>query len=120
MRDGPARSDPGGVKERLYIAAALVLAAGLAAGAVLYFNGGEAEGEGGSYIVANGVAYHVPAHMEKTYVRDLQRFGGKASVLFDEFGTWFAGLWRGKTLGLTVIWLSVSLAALLVLIGVRS
>ena len=47
----------------------------------------------------------------KTYIRELQRFGGKASVIFDEFARWFAGLWRGKSLGITIGWLSVAAAA---------
>ena len=46
----------------------------------------------------------------KTYIRELQRFGGKASVIFDEFSRWFAALWRGKSLGITIAWLSVAAA----------
>ncbi len=43
----------------------------------------------------------------KTYVRQLQRFGGKSAVLFDELGRWFDGLWQGRQLGVTIAWLSV-------------
>ena len=32
----------------------------------------------------------------KTYVRELERFGGEAAVLFDEFNGWFAARWHGK------------------------
>lgn len=105
------------MKGRLYLAAALVLAAGLSAGAVLYLTGGEAESEGGTYIVANGVTYYVPAQMQKTYVRDLQRFGGRTAVLFDEFDSWFGSLWRGRALGVTVAVLSSAFAGVLFIAG---
>jgi hypothetical protein len=48
--------------------------------------------------------------ISKQYVRQLQRFGGKASVVFDEFNRWFAGLWQGKTLAFTVAWIAVAAA----------
>jgi len=108
------------VKARLYVAAALILAGGLSAGAVLYIVGDDAEEPAGSYLITNGVAYPVAAQSSKAYVRDLRRFGGRAAVLFDEFNEWLAGRWRGKTLGLTMIEISVLLAAALFLIGVRS
>jgi hypothetical protein len=58
--------------------------------------------------------------MTKTYVRDLERFGGKAAVLFDEFNRWFAARWHGKALGVTIAWLSVGAATLLFWISGRS
>ena len=45
--------------------------------------------------------------LSKQYVRQLQRFGGKASVVFDEFNRWFAGLWEGKTAAFTVAWITI-------------
>ena len=49
--------------------------------------------------------------ISKTYVRELQRFGGKMAVLSDELNRWFASLWQGKSLGITIAWLSVAAAA---------
>ncbi len=98
------------MKGRLYAAALLILAAGLSAGAVLYVNGEDVEEGDGSYVIVDGVAHWMPAEMSKTYVRDLRRFGGKAAVLFDDFNRWFAGLWRGRALGVTVASISVVLA----------
>ena len=40
-------------------------------------------------------------------MHQLQHFGGKAAVLFDEFDRWFESLWQGKSLGITVAWISV-------------
>jgi hypothetical protein len=105
------------LRARLYLAAALVLVAGLSAAAVIYFTAGENEPRGGSYVVANGVAYWVPAQASKTYVRDLRRFGGKAAVLFDELSEWFADLWRGRALAATVACISVATAGALFLFG---
>jgi hypothetical protein len=53
----------------------------------------------------------------KPYVRQLQLFGGKTAVLFDELNRWFAGLWHGTSLALTVAWLSVLAAAALFALG---
>lgn len=114
MRHGAPRSDAGALKFRLYLAAALILAAGLSAGAVLYLNGEDTE-EAGSYVIAGGVAYPVPAQASRTYIRDLRRFGGTAAVLFDDFDRWLAGLWHGKALGLTVAAIGCALAAALFL-----
>jgi hypothetical protein len=106
------------VKARLYVAALLVLTAGLAAGIMLYAMGEDAgDDAGASYVIVGGVAYPVAAQSQKTYVRDLRRFGGKAAVLFDDFDRWFAGLWHGRTLGLTVASLGVALAAALFIVG---
>lgn len=58
--------------------------------------------EAGSYIIVDGLKYPIPPNQSKRYVRDLQRFGGKASVVFDEFDRWFADLWRGRNLGITI------------------
>jgi hypothetical protein len=55
----------------------------------------------------------------KVYVRELQRFGGKAAVLFDEFNRWFAGLWQGKSLGITLACISVLACLVLLLIARR-
>ena len=55
----------------------------------------------------------------KAYVRQLERFGGKAAVIFDDFNRWFAGLWQGKALGVTVGWISVALAVVLFWIARR-
>ena len=49
----------------------------------------------------------------KKYVRELERFGGKFAVLTAELSQWFAGLWHGKSLAVTIGILSLLLALLL-------
>ena len=39
--------------------------------------------------------------------RELERYGGKANVIFDELNRWFASIWHGKRLRITLGWISV-------------
>ena len=94
--------------------AGLVLIVGLATAAAIYFTAEDEPQLTSSYVIVMDPA------MTKTYVRDLERFGGKAAVLFDEFNRWFAARWHGKALGVTIAWLSVGTAALLFWISGRS
>ena len=68
-------------------------------------------------MVVDGKSYPIAPGESKKYVRDLQQFGGKAGVLFDELNRWFAGLWRGRSLALTVGWIAVFLSVGLFLLG---
>lgn len=45
--------------------------------------------------------------ISKMYLRDLERFGGKANVLADQFNRWFVGLWQGESLAFTIGWISI-------------
>ena len=94
--------------------AGLVLIVGLATAAAIYFTAEDEPQLSSSYVIV------IDPAMTRTYVRDLERFGGKAAVLFDEFNRWFAARWRGKALGVTIAWLSVGAAALLFWISGRS
>ena len=53
------------------------------------------------------------AATSKKYLREMERFGGKANVVASEYREWFDGLWQGKRLAGTVAVLSVLLAAIL-------
>jgi len=53
-------------------------------------------------------------------VHQLERFGGKAAVMFDQFNRWFAGLWEGRQLGITLACITVFIAAGLFLAARRS
>ena len=89
------------------LASVLVLAIGLSVAAGIYFFAPERDENMATYEIAQS----------KQYNRTLQRFGGKASVLFDEFQAWFAARWQGKQLGVTIGWLAVGAAGVLYLIG---
>ncbi len=98
------------LKARLYRVCALVLALGLCGGALIYVAADEAPEGVLNYIMVDGTAYPVAPQYSKRYRRDLEQFGGKAAVLFDEFNRWFEALWQGKSLGVTLGWISVAVA----------
>ncbi len=103
------------LKSRLTLAAILVLALGLASALLVYAFAEEAAPEAIGYIVVDGIKYPIEPGQSKRYVRDLERYGGKANVVFDEFGRWFAALWQGKQLGVTVACLSLVIASAMLL-----
>ena len=88
-------------------ASLLVLVIGLSVGAAVYFFSPEQD--------ESMVMYEIAA--SKQYNRQLQRFGGKASVLFDEIQTWVAARWQGKQLGVTIGWISIGAALVLYFAG---
>jgi hypothetical protein len=106
------------MRTRLLIAALFILVASLAAGGTVYFLADESDPS--AYVVIGDTAYAVDPATSKTYVRQLERFGGKASVLFDEINRFLASLWHGKRLGLTIGALGVAGALALFLLARRS
>jgi len=102
---------------RFSIAALFILAFGLGAGVTIYFTAEEPAPS--AYTLVGDTAYAYDPTMSKTYVSQLQRFGGRTAVLFDEFNRWFASLWLGRTLGITLVCLSVGVALVLFWIARR-
>jgi len=104
---------------KLYLSAAIVLVAGLCAAVAIYLTAGDDPDLWGAYeiVVVDGKPVAIPAMQSKAYVRQLQRFGGKASVLFAEIGEWFGSLWRGRQLAITVGWVTLGVATALFLLG---
>jgi len=98
------------LKARLYRIGAAILAAGLALGALVYAVADEAPESALYYVMVDGTAYPVAPQYSKRYRRDLEQFGGKASVLFDDFNRWFEALWQGKALGVTLGWIAAIVA----------
>jgi len=96
-------------RRRLFAACAVVLVAGLSLAGWIYVKADDGPDLSGAYqiIVVNGVPQPIAPNESKAYVRDLQRYGGKMAVVFDDINRWFAGLWRGKSLALTVAFIAV-------------
>ena len=97
-------------KTRLRLSALVILALGLASALGLYLAADDAPTS----------AALAEMHGSKPYVHQLERFGGKAAVLFDQFNRWFAGLWEGRQLGITVAWITLAVAAVMLLVARRS
>lgn len=100
------------------IAALFILALGLGAGATIYFTAGDPEPS--AYIIIGDTAQPYDPALSRSYRSQIERFGGKAALLFHDIDRWFASLWVGKRLGLTVICISVATAALFFWIARRS
>ena len=105
--------------KRLYLSAVVVLIAGLCSAVLIYLAAGDdpEAGEAYQYVVVGDKAYPVAGSESKAYVRESRRFGGRAAVLFDELGTWFAGRWRGKALAITVGWITLFVSVALFLVA---
>jgi hypothetical protein len=88
------------LRARLYVSAIIILTGGLCSAVLIYVTAEEDSSSGALYEMVHS----------KPYTHDLQRFGGKAAVLFDEFNRWFAALWQGKALAFTVAWISLFVA----------
>ena len=73
-----------------------------------------------SYVIVGDSAYSVDPTRTKSYQLQLERLGGKAAVLFDEFNRWFAARWEGKALGVTIGCISAVVAGFLFWIASRT
>jgi len=98
-----------GRRARLQLGALVVLVLGLASALGMYLAADDAPAS----------AALAEMHGSKPYVHQLERFGGKAAVMFDQFNRWFAGLWEGRQLGVTVAWITIVAAAAMFLVARR-
>ena len=99
-----------GPRRRLNLAALAVLATGLALALLVHTRADEVQPASAAYAIAGGEAHAIPAHASRRYVSQLERFGGKAAVLFDEWIDWMASLWQGRRLAWTIGGLSALIA----------
>ena len=88
----------------MLICSVLVAVVGLSSALLIYLTAGEDSGsdEGFQTIVVDGKTFKIPMASTKMYQRDLQRFGGGSAVLADDLTRWFAGLWHGRSLAVTL------------------
>ena len=97
-------------RTRLRLGALVILALGLASALGIYLAADDAPAS----------AALAEMHGSKPYVHQLERFGGKAAVMFDQFNRWFAGLWEGRQLGVTVACITVAVAAVMLIAARRA
>jgi len=104
------------MQKHLTLCSIIVAVVGVCGALLIYLTAGEdTDLEGSEIVMVDGKAYPIPLADTKMYRRELQRFGGKAALLFDDLNRWFKSLWRGKSLAVTVVWITgfVSLALFL-------
>ena len=94
-----------------------ILVSGLCAALAIHLYAEDLPDASLGYVVVDGVLYPLSTQDAKTYRREVQRFGGKAALIFDDFGRWFTSLWRGKMLAKTVAWIGTLAALMLYLLS---
>ena len=92
-----AATDP---LKRCYITTTAILFSGLVSAVTIYLIAGEPPD--------NPLAEF---EKSKKFAYELQRMGGKAALVANDFNKWFAGLWQGETLAYTVAAITVCMAA---------
>ena len=85
---------------RLYQASAATLLTGVGISVALYL---AAEDTADSEMV-------MEFRNSKVFRHDVEVYGGKLSLLGDQFSLWFSGLWQGRQLGVTVGCVSIAVA----------
>jgi hypothetical protein len=106
----PMKRDITNPRTRLFVIGVVILLVGLAGSAVLYMTAGDDSDRVEGYEMAGGNVYPVAPENSKTYIHDLEVFGGKSAVLSDAFRRRFAALWHGKSLAFTIAFGTVLLA----------
>jgi hypothetical protein len=102
----------------LQLLGTVILVLGLIGAAAIYATAGDdGPDRAMGYEIVNGVVNPIASGDLKRYRHDLERYGGKMAVVTDEFGTWFSGLWHGKSLGVTVALLCVALSGAIFLLA---
>ncbi|MHC1729868.1 MAG: hypothetical protein AB9866_28350 [Syntrophobacteraceae bacterium] len=84
-------------KTRLHLIAAIILVAGLGSAFAIF-------------IAADSVSDNLLVQQfqnSKRYRHDLELVGGKLNVLADRLCRWFDGLWHGRSLAFTVVWITI-------------
>jgi hypothetical protein len=87
-------------KQDVNTAVKAILATGFAGAVLIYFTAPAP--------AANALGYEF--RDSKSYLRNMEMFGGKANLLSAEFREWLAGMFQGQSLAYTVAFLSVVLA----------
>jgi hypothetical protein len=95
---------------RLFFASTAILLLGLGSAAAIYVAADREPEEGQGYEVVSGKIYPGMQERSKKYLHDLELYGGKAAVLADDLNRWFDGLWKGRSLAVTVACISIILS----------
>ena len=104
-------------QKTLFLIGTSILLLGLIAAATLYAMAGEGPDNPTGYEVVDAMVHPVTSGDSKRYRHELERYGGKMAILTDEFGTWFSGLWHGRSLAYTIGVISVALSGVIFLVA---
>jgi hypothetical protein len=98
------------LKRRLRLSSLVILVAGLCGAMLIYLLADDIPDDSLGVVIVNGTVYPLATRDSKKYRREVERFGGKVALLFDDFNRWFVERWQGKTLGKTLAWISILVA----------
>ena len=93
----------------LAVIAIIILVVGLLSSIWIYRTA-ETGGSSLGYEASGGSVYPINPDDSRKYRHDLELYGGKANVMADEFRRWLAGLFQGKTLGITLAVITVAIS----------
>lgn len=93
----------------LRVAGTLVLLAGFSVAGWIFFHAADERSDVIAYEMVDGLPLPITTADSKAYRRELERFGGKASLVLDDLSRWYSGLWRGKRLAFTLAALTIAL-----------
>ena len=78
------------------------------------------EPEAQAYVVIGDTPYPVDPASSKAYQRQLERYGGKMAVMFDDINRWMAARFEGKQLGITIAVAGVAAALIVYALAERT
>ena len=93
------------LQTRLYLIAVIILLLGMGSAILIYLTAENSPD--------NVLGYE----NSKSYLHDIELYGGKANILADELVRWFVGLWHGKSLAFTVAFIAIFAASVLFFIA---
>jgi hypothetical protein len=91
----------------LNLISAMILLVGLSSAALIYQRGGTGPYGASGYESADGTIYPLMPENSKLYRHNLEVYGGKFSVIMDDFSRWFVGLWQGKSLAVIIAFTTI-------------
>ncbi len=96
-----------GLPTCLNVISVTILLVGLGSAVLIYQRAVNGSNNVLGYEEGGESVYPITPEDSKKYLRDLELYGGKASVLAYQFRRWFVGLWHGKSLALTVACITI-------------
>lgn len=88
----------------LNLISAIILLVGLGSAGLIYVTAQDESDSDLEYKIIGDKMY--PVIPSKMYVHNLEVYGGKGLVLADDVIRWFYGLWYGRSLAVTIAWIS--------------
>jgi hypothetical protein len=86
----------------LNLLSAVILLTGLGSAALIYHRAAPGPDSALGYESADGIISPLSPENSKLYRHNLEVYGGKFSVIMDDFRRWFVGLWQGKSLAVII------------------